>query len=627
MENFGIGKHYRTWTDRNRQAVARKSSATPRLSDAECPKCKHITCLGCGQNPNMTRAPIKVGGHNLSWCCNDGRLFSIWCVAGYFDDRLYDDLQEAKRESAKTQAAKPQAPSYGPPRMYNASANIYAANGMFNPYERYDVYGQMYGGPDGGMGTQLKVANKETDSRNETLMSQLATLMSDKNTPFKLCNFSPTVLPAVFYLSFALDAVAELLRNDSVDDAAKRQGTYLAALAFAERLFQHAMTRNLITDKRYIKKTSQGLVMLTVRGGKELVLDDFTSGRGSSVGSVMESMQTQCRMILKTYEKMPQERNTPENVSLMKICKKVQDIAGQFGATTMQSIVVGRESNWEKFHSGHRVISVADDVIIHGHCYAKYRSDKTTTLPGRMSKLVKEIANMQTSLPSGISLKFAQSRPDYMKLLVIGTTSTPYQNGIFEFDVWAGMRYPQESPKVWFPPQPCRDLRINPNIHEDGKVCLTILGTWPGAKSEMWQPGISSLYQVFLSMQMLILNDNPIANEPGYDKVDKSHPHAIKYAQRLEAINVSCAILPWLSDRAQDKRSQQAWGEIVRPYFKMNHADIAKTVRRFAESNPLITNCTGMRGYGPSSGKTNRTNIYGNNLVQAVETALNNYLK
>jgi ubiquitin-protein ligase len=29
--------------------------------------------------------------------------------------------------------------------------------------------------------------------------------------------------------------------------------------------------------------------------------------------------------------------------------------------------------------------------------------------------------------------------------------------------------------------------RCNPNLYEDGKVCLSILGTWQGEKSESWK--------------------------------------------------------------------------------------------------------------------------------------------
>jgi len=43
----------------------------------------------------------------------------------------------------------------------------------------------------------------------------------------------------------------------------------------------------------------------------------------------------------------------------------------------------------------------------------------------------------------------------------------------------------------------CVPPRFNPNLYADGKVCLSLLGTWhSGEASHKWQPASSSLYQV-----------------------------------------------------------------------------------------------------------------------------------
>jgi baculoviral IAP repeat-containing protein 6 len=48
--------------------------------------------------------------------------------------------------------------------------------------------------------------------------------------------------------------------------------------------------------------------------------------------------------------------------------------------------------------------------------------------------------------------------------------------------------------------------RFNPNLYADGKVCLSLLGTFHGANAaEKWSPKDSSLYQILLSVQGLIL--------------------------------------------------------------------------------------------------------------------------
>lgn len=61
-------------------------------------------------------------------------------------------------------------------------------------------------------------------------------------------------------------------------------------------------------------------------------------------------------------------------------------------------------------------------------------------------------------------------------------------------------------------------LRVNPNLYESGKVCLSLLNTWTGTGSEAWNPGNSTILQVLLSLQALVLNEKPYFNEAGYDK-------------------------------------------------------------------------------------------------------------
>lgn len=60
--------------------------------------------------------------------------------------------------------------------------------------------------------------------------------------------------------------------------------------------------------------------------------------------------------------------------------------------------------------------------------------------------------------------------------------------------------------------------RVNPNLYEEGKVCLSLLNTWTGRGNEVWDPSSSSILQVLVSLQGLVLNSKPYFNEAGYDK-------------------------------------------------------------------------------------------------------------
>jgi len=60
--------------------------------------------------------------------------------------------------------------------------------------------------------------------------------------------------------------------------------------------------------------------------------------------------------------------------------------------------------------------------------------------------------------------------------------------------------------------------RLNPNLYETGKVCLSLLGTWSGEAGENWNPQSSNILQVLISIQGLVLVEEPFYNEPGFEK-------------------------------------------------------------------------------------------------------------
>lgn len=72
-----------------------------------------------------------------------------------------------------------------------------------------------------------------------------------------------------------------------------------------------------------------------------------------------------------------------------------------------------------------------------------------------------------------------------------------------------------------------RGLRLNPNLYDNGKVCLSLLNTWSGSHKEMWIPNLSTMLQVLVSIQGLILNAKPYFNEPAYARLS-STPHGEK---------------------------------------------------------------------------------------------------
>ena len=88
--------------------------------------------------------------------------------------------------------------------------------------------------------------------------------------------------------------------------------------------------------------------------------------------------------------------------------------------------------------------------------------------------------------------------------------------------------------------------RINPNLYENGKVCLSLLGTWTGRQScELWNPQHSTVLQVLISIQGLVLCEMPYFNEAGYDKqlgtAEGAH-HARRYNEGAMLLSLKAMI-------------------------------------------------------------------------------------
>lgn len=128
----------------------------------------------------------------------------------------------------------------------------------------------------------------------------------------------------------------------------------------------------------------------------------------------------------------------------------------------------------------------------------------------------KEHKLLRSSLPFGVWVRSFEDRLDLMSVLIEGPKNTPYEDGLFAFDIQLGHDYPVSPPLCHYISY-CSD-RLNPNLYEDGKVCVSLLGTWSGRGSEVWCPNSSTLLQVIVSIQGLILVDEPYYNEAGYEK-------------------------------------------------------------------------------------------------------------
>jgi len=133
-------------------------------------------------------------------------------------------------------------------------------------------------------------------------------------------------------------------------------------------------------------------------------------------------------------------------------------------------------------------------------------------------RIEKELKILKASpIDDNIFLQFPKNNRE-VRVLMIGSSDTPYENGFFFFDVKIPETYPFSPPKIkYYTLDRKKQLRFNPNLYRNGKVCISIINTWNGPT---WTP-CNTIASTILSIQGMVLTKHALKNEPGYDKSSK----------------------------------------------------------------------------------------------------------
>ena len=126
-----------------------------------------------------------------------------------------------------------------------------------------------------------------------------------------------------------------------------------------------------------------------------------------------------------------------------------------------------------------------------------------------------------------------------------------------------------------------KNCRIHPNLYENGKVCLSIIGTWNG---EPWR----SCYTIRVLAKIIegILSENPIVHEPCKNNCDKDSNESKEYT--LNSMYRSFYIVTNLIEKYKEKQKDMLrlvdvdWvvEKIIenREKYIQRHKDLKKTV-------------------------------------------------
>lgn len=160
---------------------------------------------------------------------------------------------------------------------------------------------------------------------------------------------------------------------------------------------------------------------------------------------------------------------------------------------------------------------------------------------------MKELGELEKSRAilneSGIYFHYDESDVSILYAMIVGPEGTPYEGGFYFFEFVYPLEYPMVPPVAKYCTQgslydirekSMRSVRFNPNLYTCGKICLSMLNTWEGPG---WTP-TCTITNVFVAIQGLVLNENPMENEPGYEGLDdedgirkyKDYNQVIEYA-------------------------------------------------------------------------------------------------
>lgn len=223
------------------------------------------------------------------------------------------------------------------------------------------------------------------------------------------------------------------------------------------------------------------------------------------------------------------------------------------------------------------------------HYYSYNISQDTTIENSKIVRLAQEIADLSNSLPNdhtnAIFVRVDETRVDVMKAIICGAASTPYAHGCFEFDLYFDSRYPQTPPKCQLVTTGSGAVRFNPNLYADGKVCLSLLGTWRGSSTENWDAKFSTILQVLMSIQAIIMSEEVYYNEPGYEHEAGTTEGEAKneaYSNIVRYCNIQYAMIDQMTNPSK------GFEEAIRKHFFLKRDEVMEEVKewlQFAEEN------------------------------------------
>ncbi|KAK2043855.1 ubiquitin-conjugating enzyme [Colletotrichum somersetense] len=585
-----------------------------RMVQHQCPGCDDTgTPFAIGTVSEYTQRILMSEKPYPIFKCQHQNCHVHFCPACMKKGKRATDLANAKTE--------PSGPWIG-------SSTQAAATGC-PQREPWLASGTGYGGPGDHASTAIdftRFGDEEDSKVLPGIFSKLREVWPSPANSSKFDQDPPGLLLAMARRSPLIIKVAELLRNDCVEDVMYRTTVYQPMFDFIRVVVAHPFTAPLVRDPRteyplrrtllpvclgpeYASPSFQQVHSVCSKGkGKEKAPYEPPQDTLQPLASLFSALTDQSRAVMHYMD--PGNEDATEILAMcQRICDFSRDISrpsnvsateevkmpnsahlstSSHAFTKSTSAAVRVEEAYERnmedmgtWLSVNKVAELETDDWLEGYSFSHELAETAGSggKTGRVKRLVYDLSILQTSLPEGIFVRHHGSRLDAMKVLIVGPEGTPYENGLFEFDLFCPLDYPDAPPKMLF--RTTRSgRRFNPNLYVCGKVCLSLLGTWDGKR---WCPKTSTLLQLLVSIQAMIFCADPLSNEPGVSSSPMDWTHDL-YNWEMRADTLVFAMSDWLGARNTNPASN-LWDEVVGRHFELRWRRILETAMCWEKEN------------------------------------------
>ncbi|KAF5205164.1 Ubiquitin conjugating enzyme protein [Thalictrum thalictroides] len=258
--------------------------------------------------------------------------------------------------------------------------------------------------------------------------------------------------------------------------------------------------------------------------------------------------------------------------------KNLGNVSHHLNSTSSSSVGSGEEDHVLEKYAQFKSFDTVQDFS--DHHYVKVASGSNKPGKGWAKTIQNEWKILEQNLPETIFVRVYEERMDLLRAAIIGASGTPYHDGLFFFDAFFPPQYPNVPPHVFYH---SGGLRLNPNLYNCGKVCLSLLGTWSGGKDENWISGKSTMLQVLLSIQALVLNAKPYFNEPGYER-SAGQAHGEKQAK---SYNENTFVLSCKTMQYTLRSPPKHFEDLVAGHFRVRAHAILEACKEYVKGHEV----------------------------------------